>query len=280
MYKVINAETHAQVFYPEKQFDEHLAISEVGYAAQPAGFDSGIIKSSLTVLQYVLSGRIIYNGISVTAPAILFISPNSNLRYIVDENCHDFSTYWINCYGSMLDKILLAAGFNLNNGVYPLNNAEKVGEVFSSLTNENEYLNTDDRLFMISCFYRLLSLNTNLQPRNVEKRISNYTRTVLDYIHANYSKNITEKALANTVNLSTNYMHKIFLSDTNITPINYLNSYRINCAKKMLCETRLSITQISEAVGFSGGDYFCRVFRKYCNGISPSEFRKKIMCQI
>jgi len=277
VYKVLNASNHSQVFCPEKPLDEYLAVSEIGYAAQPAGFDSGIMKRSYTVLQYVLSGRITYNGISVTAPAILFMSPNTNARYIVDGDCHNFSSYWIKCYGSMLDTILSSAGFNLKNEVYPLTDAKKVGDVFSALTNEEEYVNTDDHLFMISGLYRLLSLNTGFMPEKTEKSISSYTNTVLDYIHTNYSANITERLLASTVNLSTNYMHKIFLGDTNTTPINYLNSYRIKCAKKMLHETDLSIAEIAEAVGFSGGDYFCRVFRKYSNGTSPSEYRKKVV---
>ena len=51
--------------------------------------------------------------------------------------------------------------------------------------------------------------------------------------------------------------------------------YRIQCAKKILKDTNYSISKIAEAVGISGGDYFCRVFRKYNGGISsPTEYRK------
>ena len=46
-------------------------------------------------------------------------------------------------------------------------------------------------------------------------------------------------------------------------------------AKNLLKNSDLSITEISDSLGFSNPNYFCTVFRQYCNNISPSLYRKK-----
>jgi YesN/AraC family two-component response regulator len=128
---------------------------------------------------------------------------------------------------------------------------------------------------MLSGLFRLLSLHAKSTLGNEKKKSSAFTKTLLNYIHQNYASPITEQELATLVNLSVNYMHRKFYEDMKTPPITYLNRYRIRCAKRLLTETDFSIAQIAESVGFSGGNYFCRVFQKYNNGLSPSEFRKK-----
>jgi AraC-like DNA-binding protein len=58
-----------------------------------------------------------------------------------------------------------------------------------------------------------------------------------------------------------------------MTPIAYLNRYRITQAKRLLRETDQSITEIALTVGFSDSSYFSRVFRRE-TGLSPDAFRR------
>ena len=276
VYKVNDSLNHGQIFYPEKTGQDPIFVSEIGFAAQPAGFDSGDIGGKDTTLCFVTSGKGVFKGTSFTAPTLLFISPKTTARYVVDTDCNDFVTYWIKCNGESLDRLLLRIGFSLNSEVIPLNNADTILPVLQKLTDERSYIDINDSIYMIGGLYRLLACHSDYQSKKVEKQVSGYTQTILDHIHANYSSIITEKDLANTVNLSTNYMHKVFLCDMQTTPINYLNSYRIKCAKVLLRETDYSIARVAESVGISGGDYFCRVFRKYTGGLSPTEYRKQL----
>lgn len=52
----------------------------------------------------------------------------------------------------------------------------------------------------------------------------------------------------------------------------FILNIRIEKAQELLTTTNLSVTEISEKVGFCDYNYFCRVFRKY-NGISPQKYR-------
>jgi len=52
----------------------------------------------------------------------------------------------------------------------------------------------------------------------------------------------------------------------------YLNEYRIEKAKAMMDNVRLSVKDISIACGYSDSNYFARVFKRI-TGQTPSEYR-------
>ncbi len=66
---------------------------------------------------------------------------------------------------------------------------------------------------------------------------------------------------------------ELFKSQTGLTPNDYLQRLRIEKARELLRATRRSITAIALETGFSSGQYFCTVFRRY-TGLSPAAYRQ------
>ena len=58
-----------------------------------------------------------------------------------------------------------------------------------------------------------------------------------------------------------------------ITPVAYVNRYRIRQARALLEDTDRNITEVALKVGFSNSSYFGRVFRRE-EGVSPTAFRR------
>jgi AraC family L-rhamnose operon transcriptional activator RhaR/AraC family L-rhamnose operon regulatory protein RhaS len=58
-----------------------------------------------------------------------------------------------------------------------------------------------------------------------------------------------------------------------VSPITYLNRYRIKQAKRLLQAGDKNITEVAGAVGFSNNSYFARVFRSEV-GMSPRAYRQ------
>ena len=58
-----------------------------------------------------------------------------------------------------------------------------------------------------------------------------------------------------------------------MTPLDYLNRYRIHQAKFLLEKHRLNITEVLARVGFSDSSHFAHVFRREV-GVSPSEYKR------
>ena len=275
MRKVYDPKTYAHIYSPEKLTKEPFAMVEIGKAEFPSGYVFTATQKNVTYLHYVISGSFYYKGTQYNAPATIVMFSGSKQGFSIDESCNDFCAYWIKGSGELFDTVLQNAEIPFESNALPCDHIEKAIEIFNELTDESSYASQNDTLFMLSGIFRLLSLYSGSQPRAEISSVSLYTQSILEHIHAHYSEQLTEKDLSSIVNLSTNYMHKIFLSDMKLTPIYYLNFYRIKQAKKLLGETDLSIACIADEVGISGGDYFCRVFRKYTGGISPTEYRKK-----
>lgn len=97
-------------------------------------------------------------------------------------------------------------------------------------------------------------------------------RSMLSFIHGHYAEKLTVIQIADAVGVSEREVTRSFRKDLNQTPIEYLISYRLNEAKRLLAESSLTITEICYQCGFSDSAYFGKVFRR-TYGITPSAYR-------
>ena len=98
-------------------------------------------------------------------------------------------------------------------------------------------------------------------------------RKVMAYIHQNFVDPISRVDMADYADVSERHLDRCFQQDMGITPIAYLNRYRVKQAKTLLIETARTVTEIALDVGFSNSSHFSRVFRREV-GSSPSIYRK------
>jgi AraC-like DNA-binding protein len=98
-------------------------------------------------------------------------------------------------------------------------------------------------------------------------------RQAMAYIHTHYSEPISRTDLARHVALSDDHLTFCFRKELGVTPIAYLNRYRVNQAKQLLADPGKSITEVALEVGFSDSGYFSRVFRREV-GLSPKAYRQ------
>ena len=99
------------------------------------------------------------------------------------------------------------------------------------------------------------------------------TVTALDYLRANYKQEVTLEDLALTLNVTPQYLSKIFKEDTGATFKEYLTELRIEASKLLLSEQVMSIKDICYQVGYNDSSYFIRAFKKF-EGITPKDFQR------
>lgn len=97
----------------------------------------------------------------------------------------------------------------------------------------------------------------------------------INYVENNYNKTINVDDIAEYLAISPNYFIKIFKEARGITPYRYLINYRIDKAKKLLLESKLTLAEIAEACGFETQSYFSYVFKKEVL-ITPGKYRLNI----
>ena len=108
------------------------------------------------------------------------------------------------------------------------------------------------------------------------KRLGSQTscsvRDAMAFIHEHYAEPISRSMLASHVAITERYLTHCFRQELGITPMVYLNRYRVKQAKFLLEQGKRSITDVALDVGFSDSSYFNRVFRQEV-GIAPGAYQ-------
>ena len=96
---------------------------------------------------------------------------------------------------------------------------------------------------------------------------------VKTYVKNNLSKKITLNDIAWKLHCSTVTLTEHFKREYGITIMEYVMKKRMEKAERMLMNSELSISEISEECGFPDIEYFSRCF-KNLHGMSPSSWKK------
>jgi len=123
----------------------------------------------------------------------------------------------------------------------------------------------------------LRNLNNNLNNKPIDKIKSN-KKTIykaINFIHKNYSKDISLEEIAETVNYSSYHFIRVFKEETGKTPFQYLLDVKIEKAKEKLNKSDKSISEICYDCGFNNRSHFSFIFKRK-TGNSPSKFRNVI----
>ncbi|MBQ3592103.1 MAG: helix-turn-helix transcriptional regulator, partial [Clostridia bacterium] len=95
------------------------------------------------------------------------------------------------------------------------------------------------------------------------------------YIDLHFKEALTLEQLAEEGHMNKYYLSHAFKREYGVSPINYMIARRIEESKYLLAETDLSMSQISQLLGFSSLSYFSQVFRR-TQAVSPKEYRKSL----
>lgn len=123
------------------------------------------------------------------------------------------------------------------------------------------------------CLSLLLS-RKRAKPTDTE-RISERTLLVARasaLISSRFREEITLCDLARELFVSPSYLSRVFSRATGVPLTEYVNSVRIEEAKRLLLGTSRSVGEIAYAVGYSSATHFDRVFKRH-NGKTPLAFR-------
>ena len=95
------------------------------------------------------------------------------------------------------------------------------------------------------------------------------------YIQRNCSRPIGISEVAAFLKVSNSHLSREFVKDMGVKPVNYLTRARLDKAVDLLTTSKMSIQEIGIECGFSGANYFGKVFRKYM-GMAPAQFREYV----
>jgi YesN/AraC family two-component response regulator len=99
-------------------------------------------------------------------------------------------------------------------------------------------------------------------------------RKAESFIKDNFTRKISLREVAKIAGLSAPYFSTIFKEEMGENLSKYINRQRVQKASRMLLETDVSLSEISNACCFDDQSWFSKIFRNF-TGISPSKYRSQ-----
>lgn len=139
--------------------------------------------------------------------------------------------------------------------------------------NNNDY----HPLETVGCLYQLLGLMCQycIDDSHSSPEKSENFDNVINYINANFTKNISALDISHKFGYDESYFCRKFKKITGITATQYIRTQRLEYACTLLKKTKESIRHIALSCGFMDAAYFTNCF-KAMYGISPLKYRNNI----
>lgn len=109
-------------------------------------------------------------------------------------------------------------------------------------------------------------------------RLRGASKAVLDlknFIETHYFEEIGYREFCGLTRMSESYLCQIFQKLVGLPPAVYLNEIRLQHARRLLQEDRMTIKEVAFSVGVQDANYFARLFRKRF-GVSPRDYRARV----
>lgn len=108
------------------------------------------------------------------------------------------------------------------------------------------------------------------------RRCNPIIKKTREYISMHLSEPISLEQMATRIEVSPFYLSKLFKEETGENFISYITTVRLDKAREMLADQRLSIKEISHDIGYSDQNYFSKLFRKKFS-MTPTEYRNSLL---
>jgi AraC-like DNA-binding protein len=216
------------------------------------------------------------NTFSVKSMQGFMIFPNQITTYVADQIL-PWEYIWIEFDGLRAKSILESSGITSSDPIYRAR-SKKIRE---DMVTEMKYIiqnNDVSSLHLIGHLYLFLDYlvqsAANMTFQSGSSLRDFYIHEALSYIEHNFQNDITVEDIADSCGLNRSYFGKIFKSAIGKSPQEFLLNYRMLKAAELLKLTKLSISDISNAVGYVNPLHFSRAF-KNIYGIPPRDWRNQ-----
>ena len=94
------------------------------------------------------------------------------------------------------------------------------------------------------------------------------------FVENHVAEKISDSTVAERCHITSFQLRRVFHRQFDMTFQEYVSRYRMEMAKKLLQNSRGSISNVAYQVGFSDPSYFTRVFKQLCK-LSPKQFQSQ-----
>ena len=233
------------------------------------------------IIHFNLSGKVTFyydnKSVILEKNDIFVFFPNTTYRFIADHD-HPLDYVWLSFRGEGADVIMKNFFVDAQK---PFGHFDRdISSLFFDIINMENNLNNIGRKY--EKLYNLLNymIDTNKNsfetlPIDVSEKNNAYFLSALNYISHNYNTNIKISDLANHLYISRDYLFKLFIKNTGMSPSNFITSYKINEAMQLFSNKKLTLSEIAHKTGFYDVYHFSKTFKKI-HKKTPTQYRREL----
>ncbi len=144
-------------------------------------------------------------------------------------------------------------------------------EIMNSPEKLNIFRDSTKSVEHMKQFIHLVVSNVKEKEDGVSSKI--LVERIMLYINEHLDEELMREDIAKWVNLSPDYMTKLFKNETGITIKEYIIQQKMQMARKLLQTTNLPVSFIASKVGFCNFSHFSFTYKKVM-GVTPQNERK------
>ena len=232
-----------------------------------------LVKNRI-ILHFIVSGkgilRINNKEYAVHEHQIFLIPENTRTFYQADKD-DPWEYIWFHIGGPKIPLILKEAGLTADHPVYtPVSCADKIEELAMDILE-----NYTRQYYCVGTLYKICDYLIENSSRKEEREINSsllYVKNVISYIQLKYAEPVKIDKIAYSLGLNRSYLTRLFKDATGYSLQEYLLTYRMKMAVKLLADNSLSVAQVAANVGYTDTFTFSKPFKRHF-GKSPSDYR-------
>lgn len=254
-------------------FSNDFSLYEIGNYQCPPLYSYGPVIRANAIIHYVTNGEgrlVINNREFKIKEKQAFLIPAGVKAFYEADSQNPWNYIWLHLGGTMFSDIMEKAGLNEDSPVFiSVSNENPLDTLFTEilLHHEQEY-------YCMGKLYELADYLVNYSANKQEEQINmqmNYVRKIIKFIQFKYSEPIQVTDIASALGLNRSYLTRLFKEATGSSIQNYLFSYRMKMAMKLLENPEYSVQYVAFAVGYNDSFTFSKAFKRY-TGKAPRDY--------
>lgn len=230
--------------------------------------------ATITVFGFVLSGQgVVQVGTQSYAASQgdIFILPAGCYHEVTSDVHHreQWSYIWLNISGNWILKMLEA--YQLLPQIVTQDSG--LAHLFMEAIEATKQKSIEDMQteLQILLMRMIVSLSETLRKRG--NALTSTVQAIKQFLDNSILHPFDSRGLSSHICLSMKQMNRLFKREIGTTIYNYVISKKIESAKLMLLDTRLTISDIGYKLGYEDPHYFSNLFHSK-TGVRPSDFRR------
>lgn len=153
----------------------------------------------------------------------------------------------------------------------------KILKIMNIMRDGEEFYLEEAKGILASLLVEIARLNRRSEEERVEEekgKLTNMITRVQDFVSYHYMEDIKVEDLAQSCHISETHFRRVFTSYMKMSPLEYINTVRINTACELLETTDAPVADVAHKCGFTTNSTFNRNFKQLM-GVTPLEWRKR-----